>query len=41
MHYCLHFYNRGKEMVSALIFAVILAVIPPSVEISPDHVCGC
>ena len=38
MHCSLHFYNSGKEMASALNVATTLAVIRPSVEISPDHV---
>ena len=35
MHYCLNFCNSGKEMASALNVAVTLAVMRPSVEISP------
>ena len=37
-HYCLQFYNNSKEMASALNVVVTLAVIRPSVEISPEHV---
>ena len=38
IHYCLHFYYSGKEMASSLNVVVKLAVIRPSVEISPAHV---